>query len=135
MQDPNLPTAGKEQERDHTLPPPSEGGSGAPESAEAVGRGEFRGEAPPTRERKKQASTFRVQLTVEQRILILDTWRRSGLPATDFAPLVGVSHHTLYKWKRDFDKYGTLQHLPPPPSRLVTDAVAQALARSFNVGA
>jgi hypothetical protein len=35
-------------------------------------------------------------LTAEQRLLILDTWRRSGLPAGDFAALVGVSKHTLY---------------------------------------
>ena len=32
-----------------------------------------------------------------KRLLILDTWKRSGLPAADFAPLVGVSKHTLYK--------------------------------------
>ncbi len=28
-------------------------------------------------------------LTAEQRLLLLDTWRRSGLPAGDFAALVG----------------------------------------------
>ena len=39
------------------------------------------------------------QLTAEQRLLILDTWHRSGLPAKGFAPLVGVSKHTLYDWK------------------------------------
>jgi hypothetical protein len=32
-----------------------------------------------------------VALTPEQRLLVLDAWRRSGLPAGDFAPLVGVS--------------------------------------------
>ena len=30
-------------------------------------------------------------LTAEQRLLLLDTWQRSGLPAKDFAALVGVS--------------------------------------------
>ena len=30
-------------------------------------------------------------LTPEQRLLLLDTWRRSGLPAGDFAALVGIS--------------------------------------------
>src|SRR5262245_6826476 len=34
-------------------------------------------------------------LTPQQRLLLLDAWRRSGLPAGDFAPLVGVSKHTL----------------------------------------
>ena len=42
----------------------------------------------------------------EQRLLILDTWRRSGLPAGDFADLVEVSKHTLYAWKKAFDREG-----------------------------
>jgi transposase InsO family protein len=45
-------------------------------------------------------------LTPEQRLLILDTWLRSGLPAGDFAALVGLSKHTLYAWKKRFDAEG-----------------------------
>jgi transposase InsO family protein len=45
-------------------------------------------------------------LTPEQRLLLLDTWQRSGLPAGDFAALVGVSKHTLYAWKKKFDTQG-----------------------------
>ncbi len=45
----------------------------------------------------------RVVPTGAQRLLILDTWQRSGLPAGDFAPLVGISKHTLYAWKKQFD--------------------------------
>jgi transposase len=45
-------------------------------------------------------------LTPEQRLLLLDTWRRSGLPAGDFAALVGISKHTLYAWKRKFETEG-----------------------------
>ena len=45
-------------------------------------------------------------LTPEQRLLILDTWRRSGLPAGDFADLVGLSKHTLYAWKKKFEEQG-----------------------------
>jgi transposase InsO family protein len=45
-------------------------------------------------------------LTAEQRLLLLDTWQRSGLPAADFAALVGVSKHTLYGWKKRFDADG-----------------------------
>lgn len=45
-------------------------------------------------------------LTPTQRLLLLDTWQRSGLPAGDFAALVGVSKHTLYAWKRKFDEQG-----------------------------
>jgi transposase InsO family protein len=46
------------------------------------------------------------QFTPEQRLLILDSWKRSGLPANDFAPLVGVSGHTLYAWKNRFEADG-----------------------------
>jgi transposase InsO family protein len=45
-------------------------------------------------------------MTPEQRLLILDTWQRSGLPAGDFAALVGLSKHTLYAWKKKFDQLG-----------------------------
>lgn len=42
----------------------------------------------------------------EQRILLLDTWLRSGLPCKDFAALVGISPHTLYNWHGAFEKDG-----------------------------
>lgn len=48
----------------------------------------------------------RVALKPEQRLLLLDTWKRSGLPATEFSTLVGVSGHTLYEWKRRFEARG-----------------------------
>jgi transposase InsO family protein len=47
-----------------------------------------------------------VKFTGEQRLLILDTWRKSGLGAPDFSALVGVSAHTLYEWKRRFEREG-----------------------------
>ena len=46
------------------------------------------------------------EVMLERRLLILDTWRRSGLPAGDFAVLVGVSKHTLYAWKKRFELEG-----------------------------
>jgi transposase InsO family protein len=62
-------------------------------------------------------------LTPEQRLLLLDTWRRSGLPAGDFAALVGVSKHTLYAWKHKFEQEGPAglmdkPHGQKPGSRL-----------------
>jgi len=48
----------------------------------------------------------RMSFTPQQRLLLLDTWLRSGLPAGDFASLVGLSKHTLYKWKQAFDEQG-----------------------------
>jgi transposase InsO family protein len=54
-----------------------------------------------------QTQDFRSEpLTAEQRLLLLDTWQRSGLPAGDFAALVGLSKHTLYAWKKKFDAQG-----------------------------
>ncbi|MDJ0522820.1 MAG: DDE-type integrase/transposase/recombinase [Planctomycetota bacterium] len=44
--------------------------------------------------------------TGEQRLLLLDTWLRSDLSAGDFSSLVGVSKHTLYVWKRNFQTHG-----------------------------
>jgi len=45
-------------------------------------------------------------LNAEQRLLLLDTWLRSGLPARDFAALVGISRHSLYAWKKKFQQQG-----------------------------
>jgi transposase InsO family protein len=56
-------------------------------------------------------------LTPEQRLLLLDTWRRSGLPAGDFAALVGISKHTLYAWKKRFDTEGPAGLMDAPRGR------------------
>ena len=45
-------------------------------------------------------------LLPEQRLLLLDTWQRSGLPAGDFAALVGVSKQSLFTWKKRFEQEG-----------------------------
>ena len=44
--------------------------------------------------------------TGEQRLLLLDSWIRSKLPATEFATLVGVTSTTLYGWRKRFDELG-----------------------------
>ena len=41
--------------------------------------------------------------TGEQRLLLLDCWFRSKLPATEFSPLVGLTSATLYGWRRKFE--------------------------------
>jgi transposase InsO family protein len=56
--------------------------------------------------KNSQASGGPSGLSAEQRLLLLDTWKRSGLPAGDFAAMVGVSKHTLYLWKQRFEKHG-----------------------------
>jgi len=55
---------------------------------------------------RKPKAEPRVTVTPEQRLLLLDTWRRSGLPAKDFSGLVGISKHTLYTWKKRFEEPG-----------------------------
>ncbi|MFA6135653.1 MAG: DDE-type integrase/transposase/recombinase [Phycisphaerae bacterium] len=65
------------------------------------GRGTVKG-----RRLVKPEESAQAPLTPQQRLLILDTWQRSGLPAGDFATLVGVSKHTLYAWKRKFQQQG-----------------------------
>ena len=45
-------------------------------------------------------------LSPTQKLLLLDTWQRSGLPARDFGALVNVSRQTLYAWKRRFEELG-----------------------------
>jgi transposase-like protein len=44
--------------------------------------------------------------TGEQRLLLLDAWMRSKLPATEFAALVGVTTTTLYGWRKRFEAQG-----------------------------
>ena len=56
--------------------------------------------------KKEEANAPRRDWTPQQRLLILDSWRRSGLPAGDFAALVGLSKHTLYAWKKAFEEQG-----------------------------
>jgi len=45
-------------------------------------------------------------LSAPQKLLLLDTWQRSGSPARDFGALVHLSHHTLYAWKKRFEQLG-----------------------------
>ena len=67
--------------------------------------------------------------------MILDTWLRSKLPAKDFCGLVGVSQHSLYKWKAAFEAEGPAGLANAPKgnrgSRL-TDATKRAILMLKN---
>ena len=80
------------------------------------GRGPLPGRKPRSRNALSRAvrEVIEANFTPEQRLLILDSWRRSGLPAGDFAPLVGVSKHTLYAWKKRFEAEGPAGLLDRP---------------------
>ena len=54
----------------------------------------------------KPAEEVGRSLRPEERVLLLDMWQRSGLTARDFGALVGVSKHTLFVWKKKFDRSG-----------------------------
>jgi len=58
------------------------------------------------RSMQKKAEAPAPAITPEQRLLLLDTWRRSGLGGTEFAAMTGVARHTLYVWKKRFDEHG-----------------------------
>jgi hypothetical protein len=45
-------------------------------------------------------------LTPQDRVLLLDMWQRSRLTARAFGALVGVSKHTLFEWKKRFERSG-----------------------------
>lgn len=80
---------------------------------------------------RRRVEPSRPRFSSEQRLLILDSWLRSKLPAGDFAPLVGLSVHTLYAWKARFAELGPagLDDKPagPPPGSRLSDAVKRAI--------
>jgi transposase InsO family protein len=95
---------------EESLVPPA-GGSDTEPSLETVRERAFqRRRGVPRRGRRlvapDEAQRERTPFTAEQRLLVLDSWQRSGLPAGDFAPLVGISKHTLYAWKKQFAEQG-----------------------------
>jgi transposase InsO family protein len=69
---------------------------------------------PRGRRLAKKSEGERKHLSAEQRLLILDTWKRSGLPAGDFSELVGLSPHTLYLWRAKFQSEGPGGLVPKP---------------------
>lgn len=80
-----------------------------------------------TRRRVPAAAATRSHFSARERLLILDTWQRSRLPAKDFSALVGISQHSLYKWRSRFVEEGPagLEDRPKGPgtgSRLSDEA-------------
>ena len=87
--------------------PPEEEVVGLPDSLS------WGADVPPPPRKTRRRGTLRpaverplMPLSPQQKLLLLDTWQRSGLPARDFAALVNVSHHTLYSWKKKFAELG-----------------------------
>ncbi|MGH9317251.1 MAG: IS481 family transposase [Thermoanaerobaculia bacterium] len=72
-----------------------------------------------------------VGLTAEQRLLVLDSWLRSKLPAREFSQLVGLSHHTLYAWKRRFEELGPAGLDEKPRGSVTGSRLPQATRRAI----
>ena len=79
----------------------------------------------------KRESAPEDQLKPEQRLLLLDTWRRSGLPAGDFADMVGLSKQTLYTWKKRFDDHGPAGLMDRPRKGAHTMKLADLTKRTI----
>lgn len=89
-------------------------------AAESVSRSEAQAEASRESGRdrglsgRRKGSSFRrppepetrSTLTAEERFLVLDAWKRSGLGAAEFSKIVQVSSQTLLAWRRRFDEMG-----------------------------
>jgi transposase InsO family protein len=84
----------------HDGSPPT--GSAENPSAPAKSKGPGKGR----RTAEGAAVNPRPVLAPHQRLLILDAWLRSKLPAKVFSTIVGVSPHTLYSWKKRFEEDG-----------------------------
>lgn len=95
---PEEKSEGPGPEREHVIPP-------SPSGVELPRRPLAWNGAPAKRGLVKP-DEVRQAFSPHERLLILDTWQRSGLPAGDFAPLVGLSKHTLYLWKKRFSQHG-----------------------------
>jgi transposase InsO family protein len=79
--------------------------SGEPEPSEAMAGVRLTGRRRGGRFRKR-AEEHVPSISPSQRIVLLDVWSRSGLSAADYGALVGVTGHTLYQWKRRFERDG-----------------------------
>jgi transposase InsO family protein len=85
------------------------GGEASERDASALHRGdELILPAPRrrTRQQIRQERRRRKDYTPRERLLILDAWTRTRLPAKDFGGLLGISIHTLYKWRQRFQEDG-----------------------------
>jgi hypothetical protein len=80
-------------------------------------------DVPPTR-----------RLGPPERILLLDMWQRSGLSARDFSAIVGIARHTLFDWKRRFDRDGPAGLSDQARTHLTNDLIcASSFSRSSSL--
>jgi transposase InsO family protein len=91
----------------------------------------YREEQAAQRSRRRRVEASKPRFSAEQRLLILDSWLRSKLPAGDFAPLVGISLHTLRAWKARFEEHGPAGLDDKPMGRPAGSRLSEATKRSI----
>jgi len=131
---PDEATTARLDEADGLLDRELTGVRGAPpaarsELAELILR--YREEQASKQARRRQSEASKPRFTPEQRLLILDSWLRSKLPAGDFAPLVGLSQHTLRAWKARFLEHGPAGLDDQPLGRPSGSRLSEATKRSI----
>jgi transposase InsO family protein len=88
-----------------------------------------RGRGGPRRRQPPDPST--PPMTPAQRIVLLDVWSRSGLGAPEFSTMVGVTAHTLYEWKRRFQRHGPAGLMDRPRGPRGGSRLPEATQRSI----
>lgn len=105
----------KQEDKSRSVDPLAEGVGGdevAADERSERGRGPRGGGFSPRGAPRRTARTVSPEaariaaFSGEQRLLLLDAWMRSKLPATEFAGLVGVTSTTLYGWRKRFEESG-----------------------------
>jgi transposase InsO family protein len=91
----------------------------------------YREEQSGRRTRRREPETKKPRFSAEQRLLILDSWLRSKLPAGDFAPLVGISLHTLRAWKARFAEFGPAGLDDKPQGRPTGSRLSETTKRAI----
>jgi transposase InsO family protein len=77
-------------------------------------RGVGRPNASKNRALRKKGQGKKV-VSGEEKLLILDVWKKSGLPAKDFSGLVDLSPHSLYAWRKKLEEEGPEGLFPAAP--------------------
>jgi transposase InsO family protein len=80
--------------------------------------------------RKAVDSLGHATYTSKERLLLLDTWKRSGLPIKDFAELVGIRPTTLHGWRDRFEEDGLLGLMDHPRGAPKGSRLSEATKRA-----
>jgi transposase InsO family protein len=114
-----------------------------PLASDPVGRETSNAETPRMEERglsdhpkrrtvhRPPVEATRSTLSAEDRFLVLDAWKRSGLGAAEFSRIVNLSSHTLSAWRRRFDEMGPEGLSDKPKTTLRGSRLPEATRRAI----